>query len=195
VVDQIPGAKVEELAPKLPEDLFAEYKEIGAVFLDASGLTETVSGKGAEGVRGDKHAKRLAMTGSGRIKKTAVRLEEPLSKIAKVGVKLLQKNSEERMTTDSGQVLVPALIAENRLKFRVSGHSHSPLFQDEAKAEAELLFKSQAIDREMLIRLLNPPNADNMIHALRKRLVAEKQQADARAARGEKEPAKHPRAA
>jgi hypothetical protein len=53
---------------------------------------------------------------------------------------------------------------------RIAGHSHSPLFSDESKETAALLFKAQAIDQEMLIRLLNPPGRDNMIFALRERV-------------------------
>src|SRR5581483_4657116 len=36
-------AKVDTLAPKMPEDLFAEFNQIGQIFLEASGLTETVT--------------------------------------------------------------------------------------------------------------------------------------------------------
>lgn len=187
VLDMVPGAKVDELKPPMPEDLFVEFNQIGHIFLEASGLTETVMGKGAEGVRGDKHAKRLAMTGSGRIKKVAVGLEQPLTRIADIGFKLIQKNSTERLTTDSGQELIPALVAERKLKMRVSGHSHSPLFADDAKEQAAGLFKAQAIDREMLVRLMNPPNADNIIHALRKRVKAEQEREQQRIAAGIKE--------
>jgi hypothetical protein len=187
VLDMVPGAKVDELKPPMPEDLFVEFNQIGHIFLEASGLTETVMGKGAEGVRGDKHAKRLAMTGSGRIKKVAVGLEAALTKIADIGLKLIQKNSTERMTTDSGQELIPSLVAERKLKIRVSGHSHSPLFADDAKEQAAGLFKAQAIDREQLIRLLNPPNADNLIHALRKRVAAEQEREKQRIQAGIKE--------
>jgi hypothetical protein len=127
------------------------------------------------------------MTGSGRIKKVAVSLEQPLSKCGDIGIKLLQKNSKERITTDAGQELVPALVAERNLRIRVAGHSHSPLFSDETKEAAQLLFKSEAIDREMLIRILNPPNADNMIHALRKRVKAEQEEAKRKEAAGIKE--------
>lgn len=190
VTDMIPGAKVEELKPPMPEDLFREFQEIGAIFLEASGLTETVTGQGSAGVRGKSHAKQLAMTGSGRIKKVAVALEQPLAKLGDVGIKLLQRNSTDRMTTDSQELIIPSLVAEQKLKIRIAGHSHSPLFADDAKEQAAGLFKAQAIDREMLVRLLNPPNADNIIHQLRKRVKAEQEAAKAKAAAGEKEPGK-----
>jgi hypothetical protein len=195
VLDQVPGAKVDRLQPQMPEDLFREFTEIGQIFLEASGLTETVVGKGSQGVRGAQHAKNLAMTGSGRIRKIAVGLEPSLVKLADLGIKLLQRNSENRITTDAQQILVPALVAEKHLKIRVSGHSHSPLFADESKEDAAGLFKAQAIDREMLVRMLDPPNADAIIHALRKRVKAEQQQAQMKAMAGDKEGSKPRRAA
>jgi hypothetical protein len=196
VYDMVPGAKLELLRPPVNQDLFNEFREIGAIFLEASGLTETIMGRGAEGVRGEKQAKHMAMTGSGRIRKVAVGLEQPLVQMAEKGIKLIQRNSVKRMRTDKGQTLVPSQVADPDLKIRVAGHSHSPLFADESKEQAAGLFKSQAIDREMLVRMLNPPNADAIIHRLRKRVLAEQQQAEADRKAGHP-PGKpqHPRAA
>lgn len=165
------GAKVDTLAPKMPEDLFAEFQQIGAIFLEASGLTETVTGKGEQGVRGRGHAKQLATTGSARIRKIGVGLEQYLVKLGDVALKLKQKNDATRLTADDGKEFVLAQLAAE-WKVRVAGHSHSPLFADESREMATILLKAQAIDQEMFIRLLNPPNADNMIHALRAKLKA-----------------------
>jgi hypothetical protein len=190
VLDMVPGAKVDELKPSMPDDIFAEFNQIGQIFLEASGLTETVTGQGTAGVRGRGHAKQLATTGSGRIKKVAVGLEQPLVKIGDIGIKLLQRNSAERITTDTQQELIPALVAERKLKMRVAGHSHSPLFADDSREQAAGLFKAGCIDREMLLRTLNPPGVDGMIHALRKRVKAETQQAQQKLAAGIKEKGK-----
>lgn len=184
VMEMIPGAKVEQLRPPVQPDLFAEFKEIGEIFLDASGLTRTVSGHGEEGVRSGKQAKQAATTGSARIKKVAVKLEEPLTKMADIGVKLIQRNSKTRMRTDDGQILVAAQVAEDNLKMRVAGHSHSPLFADETKEDALVLHKANAIDREMLITMLNPPNKDELIHRLRKRVKAEEAEKEKERAAG-----------
>lgn len=184
VYDMIPGAKVEQLRPPVVPDLFAEFKEIGAIFLEASGLTETVMGRGEQGVRSGKQAKQAVTTGSGRIRKVAVGLEEPLVKLAEIGIKLIQRNSKVRMRTDQGQILLPAQVAEQRIKIRVAGHSHSPLFADDSKELAMILEKTQSIDREIFVRMLNPPNADAIIHKLRKRVIAEKQEKQAEIASG-----------
>jgi hypothetical protein len=186
VMEQLPNAKVEMLRPPVTPDLFNEFREIGSIFLEASGLTEMLMGHGEQGVRGEKQAKKMMVTGSGRIRKVAVGLEESLVKLAEIGVKLIQRNSTNRMRTDTGQVLLPAQVAERRNKIRVAGHSHSPLFADESKDQALLLHKVHAIDREMLIRMLNPPNADALIHRLRKMVKAEQAEKEKQAAAGVK---------
>ena len=55
----------------------------------------------------------------------------------------------------------------SKLTLRVDGHSHSPLFGDEAREIAVLLKKSNAIDNSMFVRMMNPPSRDNILHALR----------------------------
>jgi hypothetical protein len=178
VYDQVPGAKVEQLRPPPVPDLFAEFKEIGQIFLEASGLTETIMGRQQEGAssRSAAQQKHAVMTGSGRIKRVAVALEESLAKIADIGTKLIQRNSKIRLKTDSGEVFIPSQLAAERIKIRVAGHSHSPLFADESKEQAAGLFKGQAIDREDLLRMLNPPDVDHLIWKLRRRVKAEAQE-------------------
>jgi len=169
VYDQLPNAKVEYLTPDMPEDLFADFNQIGQIFLEASGLTEVVAGRGEAGVRSRGHARELKTSGSGRIKKLAVGLEAPLVRLGDLGVKLKMKNDDDVLTADTGEKFYPAQV-DPKYTMRIAGHSHSPLFSDESKEMAALLFKAQAIDQEMLIRLLNPPARDNMIAALRERV-------------------------
>jgi len=177
VLDALPGAKVETLDPKMPEDLFREFTEIGAIFLEASGLTETVVGKGEKNVRGGGHSKQLATTGSGRIKKVAVNLEPGLVQLGDLGLKLHMRNSTEEIQLPDGSKFLPAQYAPDKWNLRIAGHSHSPLFADESRELAALLLKARAIDREMFVRLINPPQRDTIITQLRQRVVAEQKQA------------------
>jgi hypothetical protein len=174
VLDALPGAKVERLMPEMPPDIFAEFKEIGAIFLEASGLTETVVGKGEKNVRGGGHSKQLAMTGSGRIRKVAIGLEPSLIQLGDLGLKLFMRNSDEELTLpDEKTKFLPAQYAAPEFNLRIAGHSHSPLFVDESREMAQLLLKAQSIDREMFVRLINPPQRDNIITSLRARVKQE----------------------
>ena len=174
VLDALPGAKVDKQLPQMPEDLFAEFKEIGAIFLEASGLTETITGQGAAHVRGKGQAKQAAVAGSARIKKIAVGLEPSLVQLGDIGLKLFMKESEdELLLPENTGKFYPAQFAAEDWNLRIAGHSHSPLFADDARELAALLLKAAAIDREMFVRLLSPPQEDTIIAALRERVKAE----------------------
>ncbi len=176
VYDQLPQAQVKELYPEMPPDLFADFQSIGQIFLEASGLTEVIAGKGEQGVRSRGHARELRTTGAGRIKKLATKLEDSFVRMGDVALKLKMKNDDDPIVPDDKETFLAAQVSE-KFKMRIAGHSHSPLFADDSRELAALLFKAQAIDREMLIRLLRPPNRENMIAALRVRVAAEMQRA------------------
>jgi hypothetical protein len=174
VMDQLPQASIKELHPEMPPDIFADYMQIGQLFIEASGLTEVLQGKGAPGVRSKEHAKQLGSTGAGRVKKAAIRLEAPLVRLGDLAFKLNMRNNDNPIVPDPKEDGKPGndfyyanMVGDYAL--RIAGHSHSPLFVDDTKELAAFLFKSQSIDQEGLLRLLNPPNRDNLIHSLRAR--------------------------
>jgi hypothetical protein len=172
VWDSLPTAKVEELKPDMPPDIFAEKREIDAMFLEASGLTEVMSGRSEQGVRSRQHASELKQTGSGRIKKAALMIETPLVKIGDVGLKLKQANDDKKLTVPPGDDGKPHhfLACDVKgVKMRVDGHSHSPLFGEESRELAVMLRKFGALDNEDLIRGTNPPARDTLLHNLRRR--------------------------
>ena len=166
ILEQMPNAKVEELHPQMPPDLFSEVNEIGQFFLEASGLTDIIMGQGAEGVRSKTHAQQQARFGSGRIKKAALGLEPSITRIGDIGLKLKQKNDDEPIIPQEAPQFLPAQIA-SKMRMKVSAHAHSPLFVDDAREMAGVLIKAAAIDKEMLVRMLHPPNRDAILHGLR----------------------------
>src|SRR5580698_700543 len=145
VMDQLPQAAIKELTPQMPPDIFADYNSIGALFIEASGLTETIQGRGTEGVRSKSHAKQLATTGSGRIKKTATKLESPLVRMGDLALRLNQRNNDDPILPDPKEDGKPGdpfyyHNLSDEYSLRVAGHSHSPLFADDTKELAGALF-------------------------------------------------------
>jgi hypothetical protein len=170
--DDNPMAKVEEHRPPMPEDVFREFNEIGALMMEASGLTEVVSGKGSGGARGGQQQKQMQITGGGQIRKTAIGLEGALVRMGDIGLRLKMKNDDSHIKLPDGSEFVAAQAPED-FSLRVDGHSHSPLFTLENKELATMLFKAQAIDREWLLRMLNPTQKNSMLHSLKDREKAE----------------------
>jgi hypothetical protein len=187
VMDQLPQAAIKELAPQMPPDIFADYQQIAGLMLEASGLTATAEGKGTKDVRSTGHAKQLLTTGTGRIKKTATKLEAPLVRMGDLVMKLNMRNNDNPIKPDPKEDGKPGdeffyhnLSSDYSLS--VAGHSHSPLFADDSRELATLLKKAQAIDEEAFLRMMNPPNKNNLIHSLRAR---KKQAAEAAAKRAQ----------
>ena len=170
--DQNSGAKIDEFKPEMPQDLFREYDSIAKLFIEASGLTETLTGKGQSGNNSRGQTRQLATTGSGRIKKTALKLEQPLAQFADLLLELTMRNDPTILTAGDGRKFVAEQI-EGDMSIRVAGHSHSPLFADDTKELAFALFKAGAIDKETLLRMTSPANVDNLVIKLRERMAME----------------------
>lgn len=152
----MPNAKVDRLAPQMPPDLFRELNEIDAMFAEASGISSVLSGRGETGVRSQGHASQLARLGSSRAKKRALLVEDSLEKMATLYLKVMQTD-DATIYRDSNGI---KFIAEQFTKdfvVKVDAHSNSPIFMEDLRSLAFNLFKAQAIDKESLLDLLEPP--------------------------------------
>jgi len=123
-------------------------------------------------VRSHQHSNDLKKSGSGRIKKAALVIEDPLNKIGDVTLKLKMAHDNEMLRTapdenDKTHEFLPCEVGT--VKMRVDGHSHSPLFGDEARELAVIYRKFGTIDDEDFLRMTNPPSRDSLLHSLRKR--------------------------
>lgn len=181
--DDNPGSKMEEHRPPMPEDLFREFNEIGGLMMEASGLTEVVSGKGSGGARGGQQQKQMQITGGGQIRKVAISLENALVRMGDIALRLKMKNDDSKIKMPDGAEFIAAQCPDDTT-LRVDGHSHSPLFTLENRELAAMLFKAQAIDREYLIRMLNPTQKNGMLHSLKAREKAEAYAAQQKLAAG-----------
>lgn len=163
----MPNAKIESLAPNIPQDLFREIDAIDVMFAEASGISSVLSGRGETGVRSAGHASQLARLGSSRAKKRALIVEDALEKLATQYLKLMQIYDKTHYIDQNGI----AFIAEQFTKdfmVKVDAHSNSPIFMEDMRSLAFNLFKAQAIDQESLIDLLDPPMKQMLKERLKK---------------------------
>ena len=181
IASDMPGAKVDRLSPDMPSNLFEVIHEVDAMFAEASGISNVLSGKGESGVRSQGHASQLARLGSSRIKKRALIIEDSLEKVATLYLKLMQVYDDTHFVDTNGKKFIAEQFTKD-FTVKVDAHSNSPIFTEDLKQLAFNLFKTGSIDKESLLDLVEPPMKQLLIEKLQKR---EKEQAS-------KPPEQHP---
>ena len=166
----LPNAKVERVAPTMPQQLFEVIHVVDAMFAEASGISSVLSGRGEQGVRSAGHASQLARLGSSRAKKRAIIVEDAIEKVATLYLKMMRVYDDTHFKDVDGIPFIAAQFTEDFV-VKVDAHSNSPIFTEDLRQLAFNLFKAQAIDREGLIDLLEPP----MKQLLKEKLKANEQ--------------------
>ena len=189
IATDMPGAKVDRLAPEMPPDLFEVIHEIDAMFAEVSGISNVLSGKGEAGVRSTGHASQLARLGSSRAKKRALIVEDSLEKVATLYLKLIQSYDPTHFNDTEDMPFIAEQFTKDYV-VKVDAHSNSPIFTEDLKQLAFNLFKAKAIDAESLLDLTEPPMKQLLKDKLKQR---KKQQASQPQAAPEAKPKKEPK--
>jgi len=163
----MPNTKVERLAPDLPQSLYEQLREIDQMFAEASGISEVLSGRGEQGVRSAGHASQLARLGSSRAKKRALIVENSLEKLATLYLKLMQAYDPTHFKDIEGAKFIAEQFTRQYV-VKVDAHSNSPIFMEDLRSLAFNLYKAQAIDKESLIDMLDPPMKQMLKEKLKK---------------------------
>ena len=171
----MPNAKVEKLAPTIPQDLFKEIDKIDAMFEEVSGIGNVLQGKGEAGVRSSGHASQLARLGSSRAKKRALVIEDSLEKVATLYLKCMQAYDPTHFTDMEGRKFIAEQFTKD-YTVKVDAHSNSPIFMEDMRQLAFNLYEAKVIDKESLLDLLEPPMKQLLKDRLKK---MEKKEAEA----------------
>jgi hypothetical protein len=185
----MPNAKVEKLAPTIPPDLFKELGQIDQMFEEVSGIGNVLQGKGEAGVRSSGHASQLARMGSSRAKKRALVIEDSLEKLATLYLKCMQSYDNTHFKDVEGLPFIAEQFTKDFV-VKVDAHSNSPIFTEDLRQLAFNLFKAQAIDKESLLDLLEPPMKQLLKDRLKK---MEEKQAEKAASAPPKPPGPPPK--
>jgi hypothetical protein len=187
IAADMPGAKLDNLAPNIPEDLYKEVREIDAQFEEMSGITNVIQGKGEQGVRSQGHAANLARLGSSRAKKRALVIEDQLEKLATLFMQLKQAYDKSKLRDDKGVVFVADQFTD-KYTVKVDAHSNSPIFQEDQRALGFDLLKLKVIDRRTLIDFLDLPMKELLklrLEAMEAKEAEQQQQQNAAIAAGQ----------
>jgi len=197
LADSNPNAKVQDLAPALPEKLFESLHEFQQMFDRMAGFTDTMSGRGSPGVRSKEHAQALTSNASPRFKDRALTLERQIEAMGSLKLDMLKAHVPESITAwvskqDAG--IEGEIPPENHLeqppvkgmvpieftfydlpensKVTVDSHSSSPAFAHEQKQDIYDLIKVGAIDAKQALEHLGISGADSMIEELERKEAA-----------------------
>lgn len=168
IASDMPGAKVDRLAPTMPPDLFQVIHEIDGMFSEVSGISNVLSGRGESGVRSQGHASQLARLGSSRAKKRALIVEDSLEKVATLYLKLMQAYDDTHFKDAQGKMFIAEQFTKDYV-VKVDAHSNSPIFTEDLKQMAFNLYKVGAIDKESLLDMVEPPMKQLLKEKLAKR--------------------------
>ena len=168
VSNDMPNSKVDRLSPNMPPELFEVIHEVDAMFAEASGISSVLSGRGEQGVRSAGHASQLARLGSSRAKKRALIVEDSLEKVATLYLKLMQAYDNTHFLDEYGNKFIAEQFTKDFV-VKVDAHSNSPIFTEDLRSLAFNLFKAQAIDKQSLLDLLEPPMKELLKDRLKKR--------------------------
>jgi hypothetical protein len=168
----MPNAKADRLAPQMPPDLFEVLHECDAMFAEVSGISSVLSGRGEQGVRSAGHASQLARLGSSRAKKRALIVEDALEKVATLYLKLMQSYDPTHYRDEYDTPFIAEQFTKD-YHVKVDAHSNSPIFMEDSRTLAFNLLKAQAIDKESLLDLLEPPMKQLLKERLAKREAAQ----------------------
>lgn len=174
VSSDMPNSKVTKHQPDMPSDLLDDIDRIDAMFEEASGVNNVLSGRGETGVRSAGHASQLARLGSARAKKRAMIIEDSLDNVATYYVKLLKKHSIKRMRTEEVTSALPVtFIAEQfpeDFHAKVANHSNSPVFMEDTQNLVFEMLKAGMIDKEQALAMLDVPNKQLLQQILKKKI-------------------------
>lgn len=171
ISSSVPGAKADEYVPQIPmQECILWLNQLDQYFNETAGLGANIMrAQGDEGVRSMQHAEVLQRMGSARIKKTALRIEDPAEKLATLSMKMQREHDDTRYTDDNGKEFLLSQVNDN-FSIKVSGHSLSPVFVEDTKAEAKALVGMGAMTRQRYIDETQPPMAEELQHDLKTKI-------------------------
>ena len=127
------GASVEDLTPKMPEQLLPIIGEIIQLMDRVSGFPPIMSGQGEPGVRAGVHADTLMKTGSPRLRDRSLLYERGCNEAADITLALLEAKEAKAYWTkaeDENTEFLLSQLPEDR-RISVDSHSSSPIYADD----------------------------------------------------------------
>jgi len=195
-VDQNPNAKIDQVVPTIPGDLWESLAEYERMFDEMGGLPPIAKGRGEAGVRSQGHAETLVRMFSPRFKDRALLVERDVEACGALMLDLAKAHVDTKLTAwvpeqqagmekaEPNPLLMapaPGLVPVNFLfsdvsdesTLTVDSHSSSPAFSADSRALVFDLFKIGAMSAEQVVDHVDAPDPEELIAGVQRR-AAEK---------------------
>lgn len=166
-----PNAKIENLAPELPQSAYQELEKTKQFFDDVAGFTPLMQGQGEPGIRAGMHAQSLQRSASARLRDRALLIERQVGDLGDVMLEALADIDPTVFKDDTGEWMLDQMPEDRSVQ--IDSHSSSPAFSEDMKQVAFALKKVDAITDEDLLEMLHPPNLAMLKRHLKEHKAAE----------------------
>jgi hypothetical protein len=170
-INETATAKVQDITPPLPIDVYDEYKKLEEMIATQFWLNDLLQGKGETGVRSRSHATLLSRMSAGPIRDAALSLEPQIARAGDVLFKAKQKTDKTvYRVDDAGEDRFLLGQFDYDYYLEVDAHSTSPVFLEEIEDKLFELHTRQVIDGVALLSEISVPNKDQLIVSLKERI-------------------------
>ncbi len=173
LIETSPNAKIENLAPEMPQDAYEQLQKTVEFFDDVAGFSALMQGQGEPGVRAGMHAQTLQRSASARMRDKALLLERQAGDFGDVFLELLAAKDEGAIAQgEEGKEWMISQMPDER-RVTIDSHSASPAFASDSTQLAFGLAKAGAVTPEGLLLLTHPPQMQTLMKMLKDKEIAQ----------------------
>ena len=165
-MDMPAGAKVEDLTPQMPPQMFQAIELLNRQMEEISGFGNILSGQGEPGVRAGNQAESMIKMASPRLRDRSLLLERQCASAADKSLDCLAAKDDRIYRTsgpaDKAREFLLHDLPEDR-RVTVDSHSSSPIFSDDHKDLVAFGLKAGFLGGDSAIELLPFPQKDLLV--------------------------------
>lgn len=160
----IPGqqATVKEFTTQLPQEAFAQQREIDQMFDEVMGVPEILQASQQGQMRSAGQVSAMANIAVGRVRQKALVIEDALELIATRIFHLMQRNDATEYPLDGTDDIFLLSQIPPAVTIQVDAHSASPVYAEDTMAKAQALLNAKAIDLPTYVEMVNPPRMEDL---------------------------------
>lgn len=169
IMNENPNAKIENMAPDLPQEAFQQVDSIIRYFDDTAGFPPVMQGQGEPGVRSGQQADKMTLAASARMRDRALVVERECAEMGGLALNILRDKDPTSFPIEGTEEGFLLDQMPDTVKVTVDSHSSSPAFTSDHRQLAFSLARTGAITPEGLLRLVHPPQMDMLLNELKEK--------------------------